>query len=191
MGTKLRYGFKAEAERHSQKYREELKIEPHGSLCPWRLATYLRIPVHPLSSLKEAIPEAVNQFTEKDQGAFSAVTMFLGEKKLIIHNDSHSLHRQSANISHELAHYILNHVSTQVFDKNMCRNVDKTQEEEANHLGPTLLVPKEAAIHILKTKMSVEEAATAYKVSEELIVMRLNLSGAKRIFSRSASKRKQ
>jgi hypothetical protein len=43
---------------------------------------------------------------------------------------------------------------------------------------------KEAAFHIAKTKMSVVEASRVYLVSEQVITMRLNMSGARKIFTK-------
>jgi hypothetical protein len=51
-------------------------------------------------------------------------------------------------------------------------------EEEAHWLGPTLLVPGPAAHAIARKRVSIEMAAAQYGVSEELMRMRLNMSGA-------------
>ncbi|MEG4837047.1 ImmA/IrrE family metallo-endopeptidase [Microcoleus sp. B9-D4] len=102
----------------------------------------------------------------------------------MIHNDSHDLLRQASNIAHELGHSILGHIARPVLDKHGCRHFDVEQEDEANWLGPALLISKEAAFHIAKTKMSVVEASRVYLVSEQVITMRLNMSGARKIFTK-------
>ncbi|MEG4081958.1 ImmA/IrrE family metallo-endopeptidase [Microcoleus sp. POL8_C6] len=60
---------------------------------------------------------------------------------------------------------------------------------EANWLGPALLISREAAFHIAKTEMSVVEASRFYRVSEQVITMRLNMSGARKILNFSKKKR--
>ncbi len=48
MATKsiLKRGFKAQAERMAKQYREELEIHPCDSLCAFKLAEHLCIPVY-------------------------------------------------------------------------------------------------------------------------------------------------
>jgi Zn-dependent peptidase ImmA (M78 family) len=70
------------------------------------------------------------------------------------------------------------------FDENNCRYVDKKQEDEADWLAFALLISKEAAIHILRTKMELAEVISIYGASKQVIDMRLNVSGARQIVSR-------
>jgi hypothetical protein len=183
MKKQLRRGFKSEADAYAREYRKELSLRPHDPLCPWILAQYLEIPVDPLSAYTE-IPEAVAYFMEQDRESFSAVTLCDTYRLRIIHNDSHPPLRQASNIAHELGHSILGHIARPVLDKHGCRHFDVEQEDEANWLGPALLISKEAAFHIAKTKMSVVEASRVYLVSEQVITMRLNMSGARKIFTK-------
>jgi IrrE N-terminal-like domain len=183
MKQQLRRGFKTEADAYAREYRKELSLRPHDPLCPWILAQHLEIPVDSLSAYTE-IPEAVAHFMEHDRESFSAITLCDGYRRRIIHNDSHHLLRQASNIAHELGHSILGHIARPVLDKHGCRHFDVEQEDEANWLGPALLISKEAAFHIAKTKMSVVEASRVYLVSEQVITMRLNMSGARKIFTK-------
>jgi hypothetical protein len=56
-------------------------------------------------------------------------------------------------------------------------------------LGPTLLIPKPAALRILWRGMALTEAASEYGVSEAVVRMQLNLTGARFIFERTRSRR--
>jgi Zn-dependent peptidase ImmA (M78 family) len=183
MKQQLRRGFKSEADAYAREYRKELSLRSHDPLCPWRLAQHLEIPVDPLSAYTE-IQEAVAHFMEQDRESFSAVTIIDGYRRRIIHNDSHPPHRQASNIAHELGHGILGHIPRPVLDEHGCRHFDVEQEDEANWLGPALLISKEAAFHIAKTKMSVVKASRVYQVSKQVITMRLNVSGARKIVAR-------
>lgn len=175
---KLRRGFKKEANAYAREFRAELGLETHAPLCPWKLAEHLAIPVVPLSSFRNQIPEDVHHLTKCDPKSFSAVTVFDNKRRMIVHNDAHHPHRQASNISHELSHAVLQHSPTEPFNEHGCRNFNKDIEEEANWLGPALLISEEAALHIVKTDMSMDKAIEFYSVSKEVILMRINVTGA-------------
>lgn len=179
----LRRGFKAEANRYATGLRKELGKQPHEPLCPWDLANHLEIPVLALSEFSVHQPVAVSVLLNRAQDEFSAVTVFSGRKRLIVHNDAHHKYRQAANIAHELSHAILFHPSTPPFNENGERNYSddiKEFEDEANWLGPALLISQEAALHIVTSGITMAQASQIYNASEPLIRMRLNVTGARR-----------
>ena len=55
---------------------------------------------------------------------------------------------------------------------------DPAIEEEANWLGPALLVSEEAANHVARMGLPLAKASDVYGVSEDLMRMRLNVTGA-------------
>lgn len=172
----LRRGFKTEANALAVSLRRELRLDGHAPLCPWQLAEHLNVPIGTLSDLRRFEPEGVRYLTAHGRELFSAVTIFVGRrgrKRFVFHNDAHSKPRQAANLAHELAHAILCHPPTPPFMP------DPTAEEEAKWLGPTLLVPNEAALHIVETRMPARSAQSLYGVSSALLQMRINVSGAK------------
>lgn len=177
----LRRGFKSEANSYSRDLRAELQVQPHEKLCPWRLATHLEIPVFKISELNIDIPEAVAYFrTGPGRRLLSAATLFDGMKRFIVHNDAHDPKRQSANIAHELAHALLHHPPKPPFDENGERHYSLELEEEANWLGPALLISEEAALWIARNNWPLVDASALYGASEDLIRMRLNVCGAYR-----------
>jgi Zn-dependent peptidase ImmA (M78 family) len=179
---KLRRGFKTEANNYARDLRAELGKQPHEALCPWLLAQLLEIPILKLSDFSESSGEAVSHLTTAAQDEFSAVSVFDGRRRLIVHNDSHHPCRQAANIAHELSHAVLMHPPTPPFNDNGERNYSdeiKAFEDEANWLGPALLISEEAALHIVKQKLAICQAIQLYGVSEKLINMRINVTGAK------------
>jgi Zn-dependent peptidase ImmA (M78 family) len=177
----LRRGFKIEANWYAARLREELNIAVHLPLCPWRLAAHLGFPVAPLSDYAKDEPEAVGYLQSKSgQKDFSAVTLAVGRERIIIHNDAHDPKRQAANISHELAHGLLNHPPMKILDPSGKRAYDKEMEEEANWLGPALLISDEAAVHIAALGLTIAKASDMYGASEPLVRMRLNVTGAYR-----------
>ncbi len=185
----LRRGFKTEAEDYAKEFRADLGLEEDAPLCPKRLAEHLAIPVYPLSAYRSSIPEAVSCLHGKERSAFSAATVFHGKRRAIVYNDANSPGRQANDIAHELGHGILGHPPRPPLSEAGCRNFDPILEQEANFLGPTLLVPRPAALRIAWRGMSLVEAAQEYGVSESVIKMRLNLTGALVVVSRTRARR--
>jgi Zn-dependent peptidase ImmA (M78 family) len=110
----------------------------------------------------------------------SAVTVFCGSIRSIVYNDAHHRHRQASSIAHELSHGILGHPPTPPLNKYGCRHYDRAIEDEANWLGHALLISEEAALYIVRTGMMMQEAIRTYGVSEDVITMRINVTGARR-----------
>lgn len=183
------HGFKSEANRISVQMRTELGLEPYSPLCLWRLAEHLSIPAIPLRKLAEenpAVEGEVNYLVNIDAGVFSAITIFDGSYRFIVHNDGHAPTRQRANLAHELAHALLNHVPHPPFCKHGRRVFNQQLEDEANWLGPALLVSNGAAQWALRSGMNVEAAGRHFGVSRVLMRFRLNKSGAVRLASYSS-----
>lgn len=182
---RLRRGFKAEANEIAREVRKELGLRAIDPLDPWMLAGHLAIPVVPLSKLAPDAPEAARHFTVVDPGAFSAVTVFQGSRRIIAYNDAHSPGRQASDLSHELAHGLLLHPPEPALDGGGCRNWDPILENEANWLGGALLIPEEAALDIVRRGLTLGEAAELYGVSEQMVRFRLNVTGARRRIARA------
>lgn len=175
----FRRGFKTEANWYAREMRRELEISLVDPLCPWRLAEHLGFPVIGLSGYALVEPKMVAYFrSQAGQKAFSAIILFDGPKRWIVHNDSHDSKRQAADIAHELAHGLLLHPPKPPIKADGSRDYDENLEEEANWLGPALLVSDEAALHIVETGMPISEASDHYGASVPLVRMRLNVSGA-------------
>ena len=164
----------------ARELRAELGIEPHSPLCPWRLAEHLEILVVPLSKYHNKIPDQADYLTTKGTKGFSAITVFDNTRRLIVHNDSHNRLRQASNVAHELSHGILMHPPTAPFNEYGCRNFNKEYEDEANWLGPTLLISEEAALHIVRNGMTLDEAVKYYRATKQVINMRINVTGARK-----------
>jgi|SRR5579862_1928127 len=174
----LRRGFKAEANRYALDFRRGLNLPADGPLCPWRLAQSLGVPVENLSDVAKADSRVAYFLGLKGLWEFSGGTFSLGEKRLIIINDGHTKKRQASDLSHELSHCILKHVPTEQITKLGLRKYDAILEEEANWLGPALLISAEAALSIARRDLSLSQASDDYEVTEQIVQMRLNLTGA-------------
>lgn len=181
--AQFRRGFKAEASWYSKSVRAELGLKPYEPICPWTLAEHLELPVLKVSDYVKVEPDAVAYLhSVAGQDEFSAITANLGGIRVIIHNDAHDRKRQAADIAHEIAHGLLLHELAPLTGAEGKRNYHSEVEAEASWLGPALLVPDEAAVFIASRladgRVTMQQATDEYGVSESLLRMRLNVSGA-------------
>lgn len=180
-------GFKTAANNLAAEVRAGLEIGPFDRLDPRVLAAWLAIPIIDLSSLAAEAPK-VKHLLHVETEVFSAVTVFAGPRRTIVHNDAHSLARQNSNISHELSHGLLQHPRTPALDDTGCRIWNQDIEDEANWLAGCLLVPEVAALEIARGRWTIAEAARRFGVSQKMIQYRLNATGAAKRVYRAASK---
>jgi Zn-dependent peptidase ImmA (M78 family) len=180
----FRRGFKTEANALAAEVRGELELGMFDTLNPQALAESLEIPIVRLSEFVEEAP-AVAHLLEVEQEVFSAVTVFAGPRRTIVHNDAHARTRQHSNLAHELAHALLLHPPTPALDNVGCRHWDQDVEDEANWLGGVLLIPEPAAMAIAKGHWTATTAAEHFDVSPAMIRFRLNATGAVRRVQRS------
>jgi hypothetical protein len=146
----MKRGFKAEAERISTEMRSELYLEFDEKLDPKELAEHLAIPILSVAELsRTARSSSFGQyFTITDPDSFSAVTIFEGYSRFIVHNDAHHTNRQASNL-----------------------------EEQASWLGAALLVPREAALRMFLCGRSIAEIAGHFGGSEALCKWRIGQAG--------------
>jgi Zn-dependent peptidase ImmA (M78 family) len=173
----FRRGFKTEANELVAEVRAELGLTLYEVLDPFALAHWLEIPIVGLSNFLNEAP-AVRHLLEREQEVFSAVTVFAGPQRTIVHNDAHARTRQASNLSHELAHGLLLHPPTPALDDTGCRHWNQAIEDEASWLGGALLVPEAAAMAVAKGRWTVGTAARRFGVSESMVRYRLNATGA-------------
>lgn len=176
----FRRGFKSEAERISSELRAELDLGPLDQLVPSQLAEHLGIPVFGLTELGRfdvARGGFIHVLQNAERDTFSAITVFVGERRLIIHNDSHACTRQASNVTHEISHCVLEHPPSPVLSPEGCRHWNSQFEEEADWLAGALLIPREGALTLTKRNWSLERMAARYGVSEQLCRRRINETG--------------
>ena len=123
----------------------------------------------------------LDQLLVRDSNSWSAVTLILPHQKLIVTNSEHAPVRQNSDIMHELAHLILDHEPARVDmtpERLMILDTyNKTQEEEANWLSGSLLVPRDGLLQVLSHNSRDEHAASHFKVSKPIIVWRRQVTG--------------
>jgi hypothetical protein len=181
VAAELRPGFKAEAEKIAQLARAELGLGPLDALDCFALAEEWGIPVVSLGELRvDGAPDrSVRRLLSEDAG-FSATTVVLGSKRLIVYNPRQPPGRSASNLAHELSHLILEHEAAPAIGLGGCRHWDGVQEAEADWLGATMLVPRESALEWMRQNGDLEDGARNFGVSIELFRWRVNHTGVVR-----------
>ena len=174
----LRRGFKSEATALAQEVRAELGLSPLDRLDPRQLARHLDIPVATLSDFSATLPDA-RLFLSVERKAFSALTVFDGHRRIVVHNDSHSEARQNSDLAHELAHGLLRHEPVPALDSMTgCRDWNDVNEQEADWLSGELLVTSEMALAIARGRLTKQQAQQRLGVSAAILDWRINKTGA-------------
>jgi Zn-dependent peptidase ImmA (M78 family) len=175
----FRRGFKTEAERIAAEVRSELGLRPIDALDVNTLAEHFGLPIVPISRFDRdhARPEFLNVFQVREPDSFSALTLFTGTARLILHNDAHHPHRQKSDIAHEISHCLLEHQPAPVVSDEGCRHWNAVMEAEADWLGAALLVPRDGGLTWAKRGQNLDQIAEHYGVSEGLCRWRLHQTG--------------
>lgn len=178
-------GFKSYAEGLAVQVRKEMGITAHGRLCAFELANFLGVPTLGFSKL---VPAARNfgvsakQFKALEKEVHG-LCIPLGTGRAILYNDNNLSARQQSDIAHEASHILLRHPLADIVTGAVGERT-KELEDEAAHLGGTLLLPLPAALHVLRQRMSMDVAAMEYGISTEMVTYRCNVSGARQIHAR-------
>lgn len=174
-------GFKSWAERLSAGIRRELELEPHAQLDPRALAGYLDVTLWTPSDVPGLPSNVVEQLLERDPWGWSAVTQVVDGGTVVIYNPRHSAGRWASNVTHELAHLILDHEPGKIILSNdgaiVMRTFDAKQEAEAGWLSGCLLLPRVALLRAARAGLSPGQIADEYGVTEVLVNYRLRICG--------------
>ncbi len=183
--ARLRRGFKTDAERISLSIRAELRLAAADRLdcfqLAFQLAAHLGVLVVPLPDLlvDGARPESIAHL-RADDAQFSAVTVCLGTRRLIVYNSDHPLGRCANSLAHELSHIIHDHPPAAALSEGGCREWHAVHEAEADWQAGALLVPRDGLLAWLRRGGSPESGAEHFGVSLTLFRWRLNQTGVAR-----------
>jgi Zn-dependent peptidase ImmA (M78 family) len=175
-------GFKAWCERLSLQKREDLGVKSSDPLDPRALAENLCIRVWSVDQIP-GLPDQTKKIllSTDDNSGWSAATICLGKKRLIILNSSHSLGRQASDLMHELSHHMLDHkpaaLKLSAGGIMMLETYDQQQEEQADWLSGCLLLPRDALVHIKRRRIESAAAAKTYGVSFAMLRYRMGVTG--------------
>ncbi len=179
----LERGFKTWAENLSLSIRSELSLPAHAALSPHRLAEHLDVQIWTPRDVPGITDAMLRQLLHTDPDGWSAVSCAVAGKVTVIYNPQHSAGRQNSDIAHELAHVLLEHEPSKIVMSHdgamVMRSFDPKQEEEANWLGWSILLPRPALIRAIKARKSVDDIAQEWCVSRQLVEFRIRMTGAR------------
>lgn len=174
-------GFKAWCERIAVEKRSELGLSSIDPLPPSELADLIGVKVWKPADIPNVPSDCLRKLLHDDPDSWSAVTLRLPNVDLIIVNSAHSAPRQASDLMHELAHILLGHNPTRVDVTEqghlLLRTHDHQQEEEANWLAGSLLLPRPSLVNILRNGGISIEVARSFGVSMDMLTYRYRITG--------------
>lgn len=177
----MRRGFKSWCESTAGEYRAALGIANHEALDTSALAKHLNVLVWTPEDIADLSAGSLHQLTVLDGDSWSAVTLSFNETSLIIVNSSHAPVRKRSSLAHELAHLILRHkpgrVDISPAGHLLLSSYDKEQEDEADWLAGTLLVPRNGLVRAYRESQDVVALAERFEVSKDMLQWRLRMTG--------------
>jgi len=136
---------------------------------------------HDVPGLSTEALEVLLRNDGKSPSCWSAVTLVVGAKVVVILNSSHSPARQASDLTHELAHRIRGHQAQEVSLAEdglmLLSSYDKQDEEEADWLSGCLLLPRDALVAIRRRRIDSRSAAMEYGVSFKMLIYRMAMTG--------------
>lgn len=176
----MRRGFKADAERIAARVRKGLGLRPGDALVADDLAAYLGASVRSADELVSA--EKLQTLNGLQEGAFSACTFIVGDRRVVVFNPIASPGRRQSDIAHEMAHVLLEHdlKSVERLGSLTFFTCDPDEEQEANWLAGCLLLPRSLLLAAARKGMDGAAIAEAYGVSRQMADYRLRATGVQR-----------
>ena len=156
-------------------------------------AQHLQIPIWTPESVPGLSTDHVAQLTEHGSDEWSALTVTVNGRTVIVVNSSHSERRLANDVCHEFAHQILDHRKARldVSDDGhlWLKSYSSDQEEEADWLAASLLLPRDGLLRAYSKNRDLEALAEQFAVSIDLVRMRVNRTGISMQIRRSRRKR--
>lgn len=177
----LRRGFKSQCERRSTELRKRLGLRPAEPFSAFDLADHVGVTVWSTAQVEGLGKADLVQLTETDMESWSAFTLRIRDRHLIVFNSGQSEPRVNSVVMHELSHIMLGHElasAGMTEDGHLIpSNYDQDQEHEADWLGGTLLLPRPALLAIRQKKLTDEQAMDKFQVSQQMLTWRFRMTG--------------
>lgn len=174
-------GFKTWCENVAVLQRKALGLRSIDPLNPLLLASHLGVEVWKPEEIPGIESECLHVLLQEDPGSWSAVTLSVNSRDVIIINTAHRGGRPASNLMHELAHILIGHSPARVDVSEdgylMLNTFDKSQEDEANWLCGCLLLPREALLVIRRRSIDPVVAKGQYGVSLDMLNYRMQVTG--------------
>lgn len=177
----FRRGFKSQCERRSVEIRKQMGIGQSEPLSADLLAEFMGITVWSTNMVDDIPAPDLATLNDEADDSWSAITMRVNASHLVLYKPVSSNGRRNSVIMHELSHIILGHelANACVLEDGSLvpGNFSQDQEDEADWLGGTLLLPRPALLSIRKGRLTDALACERYMVSREMLTWRFRMTG--------------
>lgn len=187
LSENFRRGFKSWCEEVSVRIRREISLTSKEPLNPLVLASHLGVVVWQIREIPGLSNDCLRVLLKDDPDSWSAVTLSVNTQYYIILNSKHPLSRQSNTVTHEIAHIMLDHKPARIDvseDGLLLNTYDINQEQEADWLAGTILLPRDALFLIKRSFKDMIKASEVFGVSTQLLEYRLNVTGVNNQYKR-------
>lgn len=170
MNTMTAGPFDPRLEDLARHVREEVGAEPLSPVDPWVLADHLDVQVQvalELASQTRRPVEPADLEGLVDQGVLP-LTMFRGAQRMILVGSARGSRRCRYEVTHELAHAVLEHPLASCDGRDGVAIWTPRQEAEADWLAAAILVPAIPEGNLASDR----EIATAYGVDRRVVRLR-------------------
>ncbi len=177
----MRRGFKSWCENTAEQFRTALDQRLDESLDVNAFADHLGIEVWRPEDIPEFSNASLQQLTVHDRDSWSAVTLHVGDVRVVIVNSAHPITRQRNSLVHEFSHLILDHdpgrIDLSAAGHLLLSSFEKDQEDEADWLSGALLVPRAGLQRAYRYSQEPADLAEHFSVSVDLLQWRLRMTG--------------
>ena len=177
----MRRGFKTWCETTAGNYRTALQLKSEDPLDPENLAAHLGVIVWRPEEVPGLAKSSLRRLVNHDSDSWSAVTIRTDDTNLTIVNSAHAPTRQRSSLSHELAHLILDHepgrIDLSPEGHLLLSSFEREQEEEADWLSGTLLVPRAGLMIAYRSTQDPRILSNRFGVSVDMLNWRLRMTG--------------
>ncbi|MGX9146799.1 ImmA/IrrE family metallo-endopeptidase [Mesorhizobium sp. 128a] len=156
-------------------------LQPTDPFPATKLASALGVTVWRERDVRNISSADLEQLTVKDADSWSAFTLRINTNHLIVYNSSQTDYRINSVVMHELSHIMLGHelTSAGITDDGhlIPATYDQDQEDEADWMAGTLLLPRPILIKIRLDGMSNDAAIHFFQVSSDMLNWRIRMTG--------------
>jgi hypothetical protein len=133
---------------------------------------------------------AMRRFLEEKPEVWSATLLRDGRRHFVIYNPVRSQERLRSDLTHKVAHFKAEHDPSPAWtsEDSKCDGGSKGQENETAELAGALLVPRAKARLAAIRDISPERVAARYRVSVDMAIWRMRMSGGYKIRASSQKK---
>lgn len=173
-------GFKTNAERTADELRTAVGARNDRPLDLGTLAEHVGARI---MAADELVPiERLQEIERLQAFGFSACTFDIDGCVVVVYNPLRKPDRRASDITHELAHLILEHDLSEVqyLDGVPFRTCRPDQEEEATTLGGTILLPRKLLLAAARDGLTHEDVARRLGVTTDMARYRWNITGVER-----------